>query len=114
MRVVITAGTGAGQYAQITSYNPGTKVANVAKESDGTAGWDNWHHSNAVQNTLDATTTYSIEPRVYFTGGGGTGAQVRAKVSSGRITQLATTGPARQPTPTSSTPAIIINLIKKF
>ena len=33
MRVVITAGTGAGQYAQITSYNPGTKVANVAKES---------------------------------------------------------------------------------
>jgi hypothetical protein len=88
MRVVITAGTGAGQYAQITSYNPGTKVANVAKESDGTAGWDNWHHSNAVQNTLDATTTYSIEPRVYFTGGGGTGAQVRAKVSSGRITQF--------------------------
>ena len=85
MRVVITAGTGAGQYAQITSYNPGTKVANVAKESDGTAGWNTWHHSNGIAATLDATTTYSIEPRVYFTGGGGTGAQVRAKVASGRI-----------------------------
>jgi len=88
MRVVITAGTGAGQYAQITAYNPGTKVASVAKESDGTAGWNNWHHSNSVEATLDATTTYSIEPRVYFSGGGGTGAQVRAKVSSGRITQF--------------------------
>ena len=31
MRVVITAGTGAGQYAQITSYNPGTKVAQRSK-----------------------------------------------------------------------------------
>ena len=88
MRVVITAGTGAGQYAQITSYNPGTKVANVAKESDGTAGWDTWHYSNGIQSTLDATTTYSIEPRCVISGGGGTGAQVRAQVSNGRITQF--------------------------
>ncbi len=88
MRVVITAGTGAGQYAQITSYNPGTKVANVAKESDGTAGWDTWHPTNAVASTLDATTTYSIEPRVTVVGGGGTGAQVRASVASGRIVQF--------------------------
>ena len=88
MRVVITAGTGAGQYAQITSYNPGTKVANVAKESDGTAGWNTWHPTNGIQATLDATTTYSIEPRVTVVGGGGTGAQVRAKVTGGRITQF--------------------------
>ena len=88
MRVVITAGTGAGQYAQITSYNPGTKVANVAKESDGTAGWNTWHPTNGIASTLDATTTYSIEPRVTVIGGGGSGAQIRAKVSSGRITQF--------------------------
>ncbi len=88
MRVVITAGTGAGQYAQITSYNPGTKVANVAKESDGTAGWNTWHTTNGIAATLDATTTYSIEPRVTVIGGGGSGAQIRAKVSSGRITQF--------------------------
>ena len=88
MRIVITAGVGAGQYGIITSYNSGTKVANVAKESDNTAGWDNFHHSNAVESTLDATTTYSIEPRVQLTGGGGTGAIVRAQVSSGRITQF--------------------------
>ena len=88
MRVVITAGTGAGQYAQITSYNPGTKVANVAKESDGTAGWNTWHPTNGIAATLDATTAYSIEPRVTVVGGGGSGAQVRAKVSSGRITQF--------------------------
>jgi len=88
MRVVITAGTGAGQYAQITSYNPGTKVANVAKESDGTAGWNTWHPTNGIQATLDATTTYSIEPRVTVVGGGGSGAQVRAKVTGGRVTQF--------------------------
>ena len=65
MRVVITAGTGAGQYAQITSYNPGTKVANVAKESDGTAGWNTWHPTNGIAATLDATTTYPTEPKSY-------------------------------------------------
>tara|TARA_B100000900_G_scaffold394235_1_gene391494 strand:- start:2808 stop:7661 length:4854 start_codon:yes stop_codon:yes gene_type:complete len=89
MRIVITAGVGAGQYGVITSYNPGTKVANVAKESDNTAGWDNFHHSNSVAATLDATTTYSIEPRVQVTNqNGGSGLVVRAQVSSGRITQF--------------------------
>ena len=88
MRIVITAGTGAGQYGQITAYNPGTKVASVAKESDNTAGWNTWHHSNGIAATLDATTQYSIEPRVIFSGGGGTGAVARAKVASGRITQF--------------------------
>ena len=67
---------------------PGTKVANVAKESDGTAGWNTWHPTNGIQATLDATTTYSTEPRVTVVGGGGTGAQVRAKVTGGRITQF--------------------------
>jgi len=88
MRIVITAGVGAGQYGVITSYNSGTKVANVVKDSDGTPGWDTWHPTNAIASTLDATTAYTIEPRVVVVGGGGTGAQVRAQVSDNRITQF--------------------------
>ena len=57
MRVVITAGTGAGQYGFISSYNSGTKVANIAKESDNSAGWDTWHPTNGIEATLDATTS---------------------------------------------------------
>ena len=43
----------------ISAYNSGTKVASIVKDSDGTPGWDNFHHSNAVEATLDATTAYS-------------------------------------------------------
>ena len=71
MRVVITAGTGAGQYGFISAYNSGTKVASIAKESDNAAGWETWHPTNAVASTLDATTAYSIEPRIQVVGGGG-------------------------------------------
>ena len=91
MRIVITAGTGAGQYGFISAYNSGTKVASIAKESDNSAGWQTWHPDNAVASTLDATTAYSIEPRVQvveITGGSGSGAFVRAEVSTGRITQF--------------------------
>jgi hypothetical protein len=93
MRVVVTAGKGVGQYARIVTYNANTKVATVAKESDGTAGWDTFHFSNAIETTLDATTAYIVEPRVSFTGGGGTGALVRAKVSDGRITEFRIVNP---------------------
>ena len=88
MRVVITAGTGAGQYGFISAYNSGTKVASIAKESDNAAGWETWHPTNAVASTLDATTAYSIEPRIQVVGGGGSNAQVRAGVTTGRITQF--------------------------
>ncbi len=88
MRIVITAGTGAGQYGFIASYNSGTKVAQIAKESDNAGGWETWHPTNGIAATLDATTAYSIEPRIQVVGGGGTGAQVRASVTTGRITQF--------------------------
>ena len=105
MRIVITAGVGAGQYGIITAYNSGTKIANIAKESDSTAGWDNFHHSNAVESTLDATTAYTIEPRVRITGGGGSGAIIRAKVATGRITQFFIVNPGSGYT---STPTLTI------
>ena len=105
MRVVITAGTGAGQYGFISSYNSGTKVANIAKESDNSAGWETWHPTNGIESTLDATTTYSIEPRIQVVGGGGSGAQVRAQVTTGRITQFYIINPGSGYT---STPTLTI------
>ena len=66
MAIYITNGTGAGQYAYVDTYNSGTKVATVKKMSDDSAGWD--HVTGvAIESVLDATTTYSIEPRVTFT-----------------------------------------------
>jgi hypothetical protein len=66
MAIYITAGTGAGQYGYINSYNAGTKIAQVYKMSDGTAGWDHVI-GNSIVAALDATTEYSIEPRLTFT-----------------------------------------------
>jgi len=88
MRLVILAGQGAGQYGYITSYNANTKVANIAKESDDAAGWDTFHYTAPIETALDATTTYIVEPRVTFSGGGGTGAFARARVSDERIVEI--------------------------
>ena len=65
MAIYITGGTGAGQYAYIDSYNSGTKVVVVKKMSDNSAGWDHVIGTGIV-SVLDATTTYSIEPRITF------------------------------------------------
>jgi hypothetical protein len=65
MAIYLTAGTGAGQYGYINSYNQGTKVAQVYKMSDGTAGWDHVTGVSIV-SAIDATTEYSIEPRLTF------------------------------------------------
>jgi hypothetical protein len=82
MSIFIISGTGAGQYGYINSYNSGTKVAEIYKHSDGTAGWD--HVSNAsIEAQLDETTTYRVEPRVIFSapeGGGG-----YANTAKGRV-----------------------------
>jgi hypothetical protein len=65
MAIWITAGTGAGQYGVIDTYNAGTKVATITKASDGSAGWD--HVTGVgIEPTLDETTNYVIEPRVVF------------------------------------------------
>ncbi len=69
MKVVIDGGTGRGQYAIIQSYNSGTKVANVIKESDGTAGWDHMVAGTTIVSP-NASTTYTIEPALTFTAPG--------------------------------------------
>ena len=67
MRILITSGFGVGQYGYIQSYNSGTKVATIYKESTGTAGWDHIVPGTAIAATLDSTTAYIIEPRITFT-----------------------------------------------
>jgi hypothetical protein len=65
LRIIITAGTGSGQYAKIASYNNVTKVIEVEKESDGTPGWDHVVAGRLIESTLFSNTVYRIEPRVY-------------------------------------------------
>jgi len=66
MRIVLTGGTGAGQYGYISSYDDSSKVATVFRELDGQGGWENFYPGYAIENALNTTTVYKIEPRVIF------------------------------------------------
>jgi len=70
MRILITAGTGLGQYGYIQSYNSGSKVATIYKESTGASGWDHVIPGTTIASTLDVTSAYIIEPRLTFTSPG--------------------------------------------
>ena len=63
-RIRIASGLGVGQYAEITNYDPLTKEVIVSKESDGSTGWDHFYPGWPIENVLDETTVYVIEPRV--------------------------------------------------
>jgi hypothetical protein len=65
MKIVLTGGAGAGQFGIITTYNSGTKVAGLVKESNGVAGFDHLIAGTAII-APDASTTYVIEPTVIF------------------------------------------------
>jgi len=65
MKIIITAGNGTGQYGLIDTYNSGTKVATVVKESTGVAGWDHLIPGTTIVNP-DATSVYQIEPAISF------------------------------------------------
>ena len=69
MKIVLTGGAGVGQFAIINTYNSGTKAAGLIKESDGTAGFDHLIAGTAIVSP-DASTTYTIEPRVTFSAPG--------------------------------------------
>ena len=66
MKIVLDGGAGRGQFAIIQSYNSGTKIANVIKESTGTAGWDHLLSGSTITDP-NASTTYIIEPAMSFT-----------------------------------------------
>jgi len=65
MKVYVIAGAGAGYYGVIDTYNAGSKVATVVKESDGSAGWDHVIPGRAP-SFPNASSTYFIEPRIEF------------------------------------------------
>ena len=69
MKIVLTGGAGVGQFGIINTYNSGTKVAGLVKESDGTAGFDHLIAGTAIVSP-DASSTYIIEPRVTFSAPG--------------------------------------------
>jgi hypothetical protein len=66
MKLIITAGAGAGQVGIVSAFTAGTKVATVIKESTGAAGWDHLVPGTAIV-APDASSTYIVEPRVSFT-----------------------------------------------
>jgi hypothetical protein len=66
MKLLITAGTGAGQVGIVSAYTATTKVATVTKESTGGAGWDHVVPGTAIV-APDASSTYIVEPRIAFT-----------------------------------------------
>ena len=70
MRILIISGLGVGQYGYINTYNTGSKVATVLKESTGTSGWDHVVPGTAISASLDVTTVYLIEPRLTFSSPG--------------------------------------------
>tara|TARA_B100000586_G_scaffold67516_1_gene46982 strand:+ start:13531 stop:19611 length:6081 start_codon:yes stop_codon:yes gene_type:complete len=63
MAIWITKGKGVGQYAYIDAYDSASKVATVKKYSDDLSGWERLG-GLSVETLLDATTEYTIEPRV--------------------------------------------------
>ena len=66
MKVFLTGGTAAGQFGIVATYNSGTKIATVTKESTGAAGWDHIVPGTTITSP-DASTTYVMEPRISFT-----------------------------------------------
>jgi hypothetical protein len=65
MKLIVTAGAGAGQVGIVSSYTAGTKVAEVVRESTGVSGWDHLVPGTAIV-APDASSTYLVEPRISF------------------------------------------------
>ena len=64
MRIIITDGTGVGQYGYIDNFDFASKVVTVRRDSDGELGWDHIIPGMPLATNLDLTTRYVIEPRV--------------------------------------------------
>ena len=66
LRVFINEGAGVGQYGYISYYDPASKIANISRESDNSAGWDHIYPGYPIETLLSTNTRYSLEPRVVF------------------------------------------------
>jgi hypothetical protein len=65
-RIIITSGTGTGQYGYVQAYNAGTKVLTVYRESDDQPGWDHITPGTPPAELFNTGTRYRIEPRPIF------------------------------------------------
>ena len=66
MRLQITGGAGIGQFGIVDTYNAGSKLAEVVRDSDGVAGWDHIVPGTPIV-APNSSSTYTIEPRIEFT-----------------------------------------------
>jgi hypothetical protein len=66
MRILITSGEGTGQYGYVYSYNEGTKLCTVYRESDNQPGWDHVIPGTPSNPLLTTGSRYRIEPRPVF------------------------------------------------
>ena len=65
-RIIITSGTGVGQYGYVSAYNIVNKNITVRRESDDQIGWDHINPGTPIEPVLNTTTVYRIEPRIEF------------------------------------------------
>jgi len=65
-RIIITSGTGVGQYGYITGYTLASKTITVANETTGEPGWGHINEGTPIEAVLTPSTVYRIEPRVTF------------------------------------------------
>jgi len=69
MKVFVDGGAGQGQFGIVSTYNAGTKLANVVRESDGQSGWDHVVPGTTIVSP-NASSTYVMEPAISFTSPG--------------------------------------------
>jgi hypothetical protein len=63
LRIIVTSGTGTGQYGYVQAYNDITKVVTVYRESDDQPGWDHIVSGTPPVPLMDTSTTYRFEAR---------------------------------------------------
>jgi len=117
MKIVLTGGAGVGQFGIIATYNSGTKVATVNKESTGVSGWDHLVAGTTIVSP-DASTTYIIEPRITFTeptyaSAAGTGTPTAGTYSDVHFSEAVTTYLTVASTTSGTGSGATFNVIKK-
>jgi len=63
MKVIVTGGAGVGQFALVDTYNSGSKIASVVRETDGVAGWNHFVPGTPIV-APNSSSTYQIEPAI--------------------------------------------------
>ena len=93
MKLYIISGAGVGQFGIVNTYNSGTKLAAIIKETDGTSGWDHVVPGTTIVSA-NSSSSYLIEPRAAFTAPAKTNSKESINPSApgqfGRVTYVET------------------------